>query len=320
MLVNHPLAHFGVAFINRSIIMTRISQDQVPLVAVPNTSMESNNSHFSKLYLSSKEAVPDLAESFMSSSDDEAPRSVSPLSSDMPDYAPASAAATLLSVPEAVTLPSIVTTAVDPPPLVVEEARRKLQWEFKGLTIWLELEEFNNDITQAVEDLSCKHKSPFIPKPHTTAIYGMEHLSIEEAKSRLQRVRDYIPQWPTFDRPTGVTQDIAQVGRPGQVCSIAWSELTLSSNPDHEAALDKLYELFFNGPGSYKRDYPWKPHNSIAYDNPEDNTLSLLDTVMYIAERNPTLLNKERRVEAISLWSTVGKMEEWECLDRVRFW
>ena len=197
------------------------------------------------------------------------------------------------------------------------ESRRKLQWEFKGLTLWLELEEFDNDLTNAISDFSSKHNSPFIPKPHTTAIYGMEHLTIEEAKARLQTFRDRINQWPTFAKPTGVTQDIAQVGRPGQVCSIAWSELTLASNDEHENALDNLYELFYGE--SYTRERPWKPHNSIAYDNPEDNTLSLLDTVCY-ASRVPTLLGKERRVEAISLWSTEGKMEDWRCLDRVRFW
>jgi hypothetical protein len=197
------------------------------------------------------------------------------------------------------------------------ESRRKLQWEFKGLTIWLELEEFDNDLTKAVSDFSARHNSPFIPKPHTTAIYGMEHLTVDEAKAKLQTVRERINQWPSFAKPTGVTQDIAQVGRPGQVCSIAWSELTLSTNEHHEASLDILYEIFYGE--QYSRDRPWKPHNSIAYDNPEDNSLSLLDTVLY-ASRNPTLLGKERRVEAISLWSTVGKMEDWECLDRVRFW
>lgn len=145
----------------------------------------------------------------------------------------------------------------------------------------------------------------------------MEHLSIEEAKARLRRVREVIPQWPTFAKPTGVTSDIAVCGKPGQVCSIAWSELTLATNPQHETALDLLYELFYGQ--DYHRDRPWKPHNSVAYDNPETNCLSLLDTIMY-ASQNPSLLGMERRVAAISLWSTVGKMGDWECLERVRFW
>ena len=144
----------------------------------------------------------------------------------------------------------------------------------------------------------------------------MEHLSIEEARARLRTVKEIIPQWPTFAKPTGITSDIAQCGRPGQVCDIAWSELTLATNPQHEAALDLLYELFY-GP-VYSRDRPWKPHNSVAYDNPETNCLSLLDTIMY-ASQNPSLLGMERRVASIALWSTVGKMEDWRCLERVRF-
>ena len=87
-------------------------------------------------------------------------------------------------------------------------SRCKLQWQFKkGLTLWLELEEFNNDLTNAVSDLSTKHNSPFIPKPHTTAIYGMEHLTIDQAIAKLRTVRNYIDQWPIFTKPTGITQD-----------------------------------------------------------------------------------------------------------------
>eukprot|EP00581_Thalassiosira_minuscula_P021173 CAMPEP_0184440626 /NCGR_PEP_ID=MMETSP0738-20130409/755662_1 /TAXON_ID=385413 /ORGANISM="Thalassiosira miniscula, Strain CCMP1093" /LENGTH=368 /DNA_ID=CAMNT_0026808523 /DNA_START=277 /DNA_END=1381 /DNA_ORIENTATION=- len=253
-------------------------------------------------------------------------RRAAPLSMDCPDDAPeliaehsegATPLCQLCRKPchdDAPSAPSDQPATVEPSASSSSDisARRKLQWKFKGLTIWLELEEFDNDLTRAVEDLSCKHSSPFIPKPHTTAIYGMEHLSIDEAKARLARVRDVVGQWPAFEKPTGVTSSIAECGKPGQVCSIAWSELTLSSNEEHEAAMDALHRLFFGEDWVPEtRDRPWKPHNSIAYDNPETNTLSLLDTVMYCASSNPTLLGRARRVEAISLWSTVGKMEEW---------
>lgn len=212
--------------------------------------------------------------------------------------------------------------------------RRKLQWKFKGLTLWLELEEFDNDITNAISYFSSRHSSPLIPKSHTTAIYGMEHLTPEEASRRLHKVKEVLSGgvWPKFCRPTGVTSDIAEDGKPGQVCSIAWSELTLATSDEHERALDELYRLFYedvegdciesSSSGSScvpSRNRPWKPHNSIAYDNPETNALSLLDTIMY-ASQHPSLLGKERRVEAISLWSTDGKMEDWVCIDRVRFW
>ena len=100
---------------------------------------------------------------------------------------------------------------------------------------------------------------------------------------------------------------------------IAWSELTFATDERQESALDELYDIFFGPEGRDTRMRPWDPHNSLAYDNLETNSLSLLDTVMY-AGQNPSLLRKGRRVEAISLWSTAGKMEEWNCIDRVGFW
>ena len=141
-----------------------------------------------------------------------------------------------------------------------------------------------------------------------------------EASRRLHKVKDVLVNgvWPAFAKPTGVTSDIAVCGRPGQVCSIAWSELTLASNDEHEVALDALYSLFYDEdeesldssslkdtddsssshdaaeegkPSSFPkeavekptRSRPWTPHNSIAYDNPETNALSLLDTITYMS-------------------------------------
>ena len=281
----------------------------------------------SKLYLSASQSCPELkAESDVSSISDaeemiilaDIERVVTPPIQEQGKYN--NIVETTIPSPilplSTIGLPTSTTTATVPNPSSPLSSRRSLQWEFKGLTIWLELEEFDNDLSRAVEYFSSKHKSPFIPQSHTTAIYGMEHLSIEEARYRLRKVKEVIPQWPTFAKPTGVTSDIAQCGKPGQVCDIAWSELTLATNPQHEAALDVLYELFYGQ--EYYRDRPWKPHNSVAYDNPETNCLSLLDTIMY-ASQNPSLLGMERRVAAISLWSTVGKMGDWKCLERVKF-
>lgn len=213
---------------------------------------------------------------------------------------------------------------------MVQLPSKKLQWDFYGLTIWLELEEFDNDITNAIHDMSAMFDLEVIPKSHTTAIYGMTHLTIQEARERLHLVKSVLKdgKWPKFARPTAIVQDIARAGRPGQVCDVAWCELTLSTNPEHEDALDALYELFFFSQGKgegidsnevhVERNRPWKPHNSFAYDNPENSPLSLESAIEYVA-MHPTLISKERRVEAISLWDTNGKMGEWKCLDRVYF-
>lgn len=203
-----------------------------------------------------------------------------------------------------------------------QPTRKKLRWKFHGLSLWLELQEFESDISNAVEDFAVKYNTETIPKSHVTAIYGMTHLTIEEAKSKLCSVKDAIPSWPDFAPPTSVLSDIAVPGRPGQVCHVAWCELTLPSKPEHEKTLNNLYSLFYNdgsrGDVKWSRTIPWKPHCSLAYDNPENPPFALGDMVQYVA-RHPTLVTKGRRVEAISLWDTNGKLEDWKCLDRVYF-
>jgi hypothetical protein len=191
--------------------------------------------------------------------------------------------------------------------------RLPLQWEFYGLTLWVEFEEFESDLTNAIQDASSFYGTDAVPKPHATAIYGMKHLSVEEARDKLHQIPTVVPQWPIMESPVAVKQDIAVEGRPGQVCSIAWAELTLSSNEEHESAMDKVYRLF-----GVPRTGPWTPHISLAYDNPEETVLNLGDTIAYMAA-HPTLLMKKRKVEAISLWSTEGKMANWKCIDRIRF-
>jgi hypothetical protein len=209
----------------------------------------------------------------------------------------------LSSIPE---IPTYIETA---------PRRQPLQWEFKGLTLWLEFEEFDGDLTRANEFLAAKYGTRTVPRAHATAIYGMDHLSEEEAKTRLAKVPLALPdgKWPLMDRPVAVKQDISQEGLPGQVCSISWAELTLKTNSEHEMAMDALCELF-----DVDREGPWTPHISLAYDNPEDSVLQLAD-ILSCARLMPSMLHNSRRVKAMSLWSTRGKMGDWECLDCVSF-
>lgn len=188
------------------------------------------------------------------------------------------------------------------------EPRIPLQWNFKGLTIWLEFEEKENDLTKALEEASQFYGTDRVPNPHATAIYGMVHLSEEHAMEKLEEVARAFPSgWPcVMDRPISVKQDLAVEGRPGEVCSISWAELTLKTNEQHELAIDKLYEIF---EVPEQRTGPWSPHISLAYDNPEDSVLNLTDTISYVAQ-NPTLM-EGRRIQAVSLWSTEGKLAQW---------
>ena len=191
--------------------------------------------------------------------------------------------------------------------------REPLQWEFKGLTLWLEFEECDRDLSRTNEFLSKKYGTELIPLIHATAIYGMEHLSDKDAIERMSKIKQVLPNgmWPVMDPPIAIKQDISQEGLPGQVCSISWAELTLKTNEQHEQAMDALCELF-----EVARTGPWTPHISLAYDNPESSVLKLSDIVAH-AMVTPTLLRNKRRVNAISLWNTRGKMKEWICLERI---
>jgi hypothetical protein len=191
--------------------------------------------------------------------------------------------------------------------------RTRLQWEFHGLTLWLEFEEFDLDLSKAIDFAVQMYGTEKIPLPHTTAIYGMTHLTQEQAKAKLAVVPEVLSGWKNvLDPPKGLTCDIAEEGKPGQVCSIAWAELTYPTNEAHEAAIDALYELF-EMPN--QRQGVWTPHISLAYDNPEDSVLNIHDTYTYVSQ-HPTLM-RSRRITAISLWNTAGKMADWQCLDRV---
>ena len=98
--------------------------------------------------------------------------------------------------------------------------RLPLQWEFAGLTLWIELEEFSHDLTSCIAYMSHRYGVELIPQSHMTAIYGMDHLSQEEASERLRwKVKEALPggRWPKFKAPIGIVQDVAVAGNPGQV-------------------------------------------------------------------------------------------------------
>jgi hypothetical protein len=104
---------------------------------------------------------------------------------------------------------------------------------------------------------------------------------------------------------------------------MSWAEITMSNTQEHEDQLDMLYDIFFNDTNCKDpvnhRSRPWKPHISIAYDNPESTFLNLKDIINELLQI-PTLLQRsQRKVTGISLWRTEGKLSDWKCLERVVF-
>lgn len=204
--------------------------------------------------------------------------------------------------------------------------KEPLKFVFSGYSIWLEPEQFQNDLELVVEEATARLGLPHgVPTPHVTAIYGMTHLSEAQARKKFQQIFSdnfaYLA-WPVL-KHAGFQNGIELNGVNGGEMDMAWMEGSFETNENHELLLDLLYNAFYNDSDELttlqqeqqqKQRHPWAPHVSFAYDN-ENNPIPdevLLDLI----ETYPTLKN-DRRVTGISLWSTEGTIDQWKCLDRV---
>lgn len=198
------------------------------------------------------------------------------------------------------------------------QLRDPLHFRFTGYTIWLEFEEesFNFDLSRAISKVSEDLGLLPIPSPHVTAIYGMTHLSLEEVIEKWNlEVKSKIRSWPEF-MPSGLIVDVERAGIDGGLMDMAWAEISYKTSLKHESKIDDLCEIFFDEDANERSNMrpTWKPHLSLAYDNPENHVLSLNYITSLIF--NESSLTNVRKVKNISLWSTCGKMSEWELLDR----
>jgi hypothetical protein len=203
--------------------------------------------------------------------------------------------------------------------------KEPLRFTFSGYSIWLEPEQFQNDLDLACEESTARLGLPHaVPSPHVTAIYGMTHLSETEVRKRFQQaVRDLSflfhdgnqhqhHQWPVLQHK-GFRNDIEINGVNGGEMDMAWIENSFETSEKHETFLDLLYRAFYQRP---EQRSPWCPHISFAYDN-EENPIPD-DVLSQLINSYPTLKNN-RKITGISLWSTEGTIEQWKCLDR-RLW
>jgi len=188
--------------------------------------------------------------------------------------------------------------------------REPLRFDFKGYSIWLEVDEIENDLTDTIHRVSNELGVVPIPSAHITVVYGIDHLTDDEIFKRFDRLQEKIKSWPTL-RPRGVITDIELAGVQGGLMDMAWTEISFATSPDHESLVSSVHQIF---------DMPrnttdsWLPHISLAYDNPENTSLNLMYTANIIAQK-PTLFH-ERNVKAISLWNTQGKLQDWKLVSR----
>jgi len=219
-----------------------------------------------------------------------------------------------------------------------DDNREELRFRFKGYTIWMEPEQFPveiiskedgvsvttaSDLDHIIATVSTEQGLQPIPKPHVTLLYGMSQFSSEEEVKAVfkgefkdsiskMEIGDTIGSWSSplkfYDELFGICFD----GVDGEEMDMAWTEITYAKAPEYERMVDIVYQMFYKNQGSMQK---WSPHLSLAYDNPEDTRLSSA-VVPDLISRFPTL-TKDRKIEAISLWDTNGRMSDWKCLDRI---
>ena len=197
--------------------------------------------------------------------------------------------------------------------------RPPLRFVFKGYSIWLDLEQFQDvngqgDLDRAVSECARAYNVHPIPAPHVTALYGIAF----EDERELQRIfsSELMPAileergkrrratgegdesegacWPDLDA-TGFIVGTEFDGRDGGTMDMAWAEITLRTSPEHEALLDRIHDLFQGTSRDVEtnnkhppRRAAWVPHLSICYDNPEVE-LCRQKFIKFIEERCPTL-------------------------------
>ena len=197
--------------------------------------------------------------------------------------------------------------------------RPPLRFVFKGYSIWLDLEQFQDvngqgDLDRAVSECARAYNVHPIPAPHVTALYGIAF----EDERELQRIfsSELMPAileerekrrratgegdesegacWPDLDA-TGFIVGTEFDGRDGGTMDMAWAEITLRTSPEHEALLDRIHDLFLGTSRDVEtnnkhppRRAAWVPHLSICYDNPEVE-LCRQKFIKFIEERCPTL-------------------------------
>jgi hypothetical protein len=198
-------------------------------------------------------------------------------------------------------------------PSVMSFLATPLDFVFKGYSIWLELEQVENDLDKALEAAAVDLDVDVIPEPHVTAIYGMTHLTETQV---LQHFREsLIPKvqsWPEL-RVQGFKVDKSFDGINGQEMDMAWMEIEFETSEAHEELVDIVHNAFCR---DGVRVRPWQPHVSIAYENPDVAKVNL-DFAMEFVKQFPLLITQStRQVTAVSVWKTEGKMAEWKCLDR----
>ena len=97
-------------------------------------------------------------------------------------------------------------------------------------------------------------------------------------------------------------------------------EITYQNSPKHQTLIDTVRDWFRdddeNGDTTTIGQQQWSPHASLAYANPERQIP--VEVLGDLIQQFPTL-KRNRNIVGVSLWSTIGTIDQWKCLDRISF-
>mmetsp|Transcript_57222 Transcript_57222/g.170618 ORF Transcript_57222/g.170618 Transcript_57222/m.170618 type:complete len:182 (-) Transcript_57222:602-1147(-) len=101
-------------------------------------------------------------------------------------------------------LPSLVGSVVsfDTEAYVADDAealtlREPLRFSFVGYSIWLHLEQHESDLNRAIQTAAERDGLLPIPSPHVTVVYGMTHLTENDAREKFNaEVGERVKRWP----------------------------------------------------------------------------------------------------------------------------
>lgn len=98
---------------------------------------------------------------------------------------------------------------------------------------------------------------------------------------------------------------------------MAWTEINFETTEEHEKLLDMMHPWFHENEKPRNATAKWRPHLSLAYDNPEGSPLNAHAALQTVQEFPTLLSHEDRKVTHIILWSTNGRMDEWYEVDRI---
>ena len=204
-----------------------------------------------------------------------------------------------------------------------DSLREPLRFVFSGLSIWLEIDgcQHGGDFHSCIQACAAAFDLEPIPAGHVTAIYGMTHLTEQEAIHKfLNHVKPQLLErtckWPSL-QPIGLLSDVELNGVNDGQMDMAWSEITFSTSEEHESCIDLLHEIFYESK-NVRQGQQWRPHASLVYDNPVPTPINLLDTAKIVSQY-PSLTSMAAPVVALSLWRTEGRISDWRRIERFEF-